>query len=173
MRFELSAVNSPASPTSIEGYGSVHFSTKNEVEKSILCSAQESRWADWTLTKSELRTFKIVPKRWVVERSSAWLQKSRRLWKNCELLLNTSLRFIHMAYLALLLRRSQTRSKIAVTGIYVVLSDRRPKGAAAGRHIWTDTIFGMKAHIGVDAASGLVHTVVGTAANVNDLNVAG
>jgi IS5 family transposase len=33
--------------------------------------------------------------------------------------------------------------------------------------------FGMKAHIGVDAESGLVHTVVGTAANVNDLNVAG
>jgi len=33
--------------------------------------------------------------------------------------------------------------------------------------------FGMKAHIGVDAASGLVHTVIGTAANVNDLNVAG
>jgi IS5 family transposase len=33
--------------------------------------------------------------------------------------------------------------------------------------------FGMKAHIGVDAASGLVHTVVGAAANVNDLNVAG
>jgi IS5 family transposase len=33
--------------------------------------------------------------------------------------------------------------------------------------------FGMKAHIGVDAHSGLVHRVVGTAANVNDLNVAG
>jgi IS5 family transposase len=33
--------------------------------------------------------------------------------------------------------------------------------------------FGMKAHIGVDARSGLVHSVVGTAANVNDLNVAG
>jgi IS5 family transposase len=31
----------------------------------------------------------------------------------------------------------------------------------------------MKAHIGVDVASGLVHTVVATAANVNDLNVAG
>ena len=31
----------------------------------------------------------------------------------------------------------------------------------------------MKAHIGVDAASGLVHTVVGTAANVSDINVAG
>ena len=29
--------------------------------------------------------------------------------------------------------------------------------------------FGMKAHIGVDADSGLVHTVIGTAANVNDV----
>ena len=32
--------------------------------------------------------------------------------------------------------------------------------------------FGMKAHIGVDAGSGLVHTVVGTAANVNDVTQA-
>jgi IS5 family transposase len=32
--------------------------------------------------------------------------------------------------------------------------------------------FGMKAHIGVDANSGLVHTVVGTAANVNDVTQA-
>jgi transposase, IS5 family len=32
--------------------------------------------------------------------------------------------------------------------------------------------FGMKCHIGVDADSGLVHTVVGTAANVNDVTQA-
>jgi transposase, IS5 family len=32
--------------------------------------------------------------------------------------------------------------------------------------------FGMKAHIGVDAQSGLVHTVIGTAANVSDLQEA-
>jgi IS5 family transposase len=31
--------------------------------------------------------------------------------------------------------------------------------------------FGMKAHIGVDRDSGLVHTLVGTAANVNDVTV--
>ena len=30
--------------------------------------------------------------------------------------------------------------------------------------------FGMKAHIGVDVASGLVHTLIGTAANVADIN---
>lgn len=33
--------------------------------------------------------------------------------------------------------------------------------------------FGMKAHIGVDAHSGLVHSVAGTAANVNDVTQAG
>jgi IS5 family transposase len=33
--------------------------------------------------------------------------------------------------------------------------------------------FGMKAHIGVDAESGLVHSVVGTAANVSDITQAG
>jgi IS5 family transposase len=32
--------------------------------------------------------------------------------------------------------------------------------------------FGMKAHIGVDADSGLVHTVIGTAANVSDVTQA-
>lgn len=56
--------------------------------------------------RSELHTFKVMPKRWVVERSFAWLEKNRRLWKNCERLLNTSLQFIHLAFLALLLRRS-------------------------------------------------------------------
>ncbi|RBH52159.1 IS5 family transposase [Pseudomonas sp. MWU13-2860] len=56
--------------------------------------------------RSELHTFKVMPKRWIVERSFAWLEKSRRLWKNCERKLNTSLQFIHLAFLALLLRRS-------------------------------------------------------------------
>jgi IS5 family transposase len=33
--------------------------------------------------------------------------------------------------------------------------------------------FGLKAHIGADAESGLVHTVIGTAAYVNDVTQAG
>jgi transposase len=55
--------------------------------------------------RSELRKFAVIPKRWVVERSFAWLEKNRRLWKNCERWLNTSLQFIHLAFLAMLLRR--------------------------------------------------------------------
>ncbi len=56
--------------------------------------------------RSELHTFAVIPQRWVVERSFAWLEKCRRLWKNCERKLNTSLQFIHLAFLVLILKRS-------------------------------------------------------------------
>ena len=56
--------------------------------------------------RNELHTFAVLPKRWVVERSFAWLEKCRRFWKNCERKLNTSLQFIHLAFLVLLLKRS-------------------------------------------------------------------
>ncbi len=56
--------------------------------------------------RSQLHTFAVMPQRWVVERSFAWIEKCRRLWKNCERKLNTSLQFIHLAFLVLLLKRS-------------------------------------------------------------------
>ncbi|MGH7962478.1 MAG: IS5/IS1182 family transposase, partial [Candidatus Binatia bacterium] len=37
--------------------------------------------------------------------SFAWLEKCRRLWKNCERKLNTSLQMAVLAFLALLLKR--------------------------------------------------------------------
>ena len=55
--------------------------------------------------RSELHTFAVIPQRWVVERSFAWIENCRRLWKNTERELNTSLQFTHLAFLALLLRR--------------------------------------------------------------------
>ncbi|WP_244149914.1 IS5 family transposase, partial [Xenorhabdus thuongxuanensis] len=54
--------------------------------------------------RSELHTFQVIPKRWVVERSFGWLEKCRRLWKNCERYLNTSLQFVNLAFLVVLLR---------------------------------------------------------------------
>jgi transposase len=56
--------------------------------------------------RSELHKFAVIPRRWVVERSFAWLEKNRRLWRNCERKLNTSPQFVHLAFLGLLLRRS-------------------------------------------------------------------
>jgi len=55
--------------------------------------------------RSELHTFAVIPKRWVVERSIAWLEKCRRLWKNCERKIETSLAFMRLAFISLMLRR--------------------------------------------------------------------
>jgi transposase len=55
--------------------------------------------------RHELHTFAVIPQRWVVERSFAWLEKCRRLWKNCEGLINTRLQMVVLAFLALRLKR--------------------------------------------------------------------
>lgn len=49
--------------------------------------------------RSELHKFIVIPQRWVVERSFGWLEKCRRLWKNCERKINTSLQMVVLAFL--------------------------------------------------------------------------
>ncbi|MBP1528496.1 MAG: transposase, partial [Spiroplasma ixodetis] len=41
----------------------------------------------------------------VVERSFAWLEKCRRLWKNCERKLNNSLQMVVLSFISILLKR--------------------------------------------------------------------
>ena len=55
--------------------------------------------------RNELHTFVVLPKRWVVARSFAWLEKCRRLWKNYEGKLNTSLQMVVLAFAVLILKR--------------------------------------------------------------------
>ena len=55
--------------------------------------------------RNELHTLVALPKRWMVERSFAWLEKCRRLWKNCERKLNTSLQMVVLAFMVLILKR--------------------------------------------------------------------
>ncbi len=55
--------------------------------------------------RNELHKFVVIPKRWVVERSFAWLEKCRRLWKNCERKINTSLQMVNLAFIIVLLKR--------------------------------------------------------------------
>ena len=55
--------------------------------------------------RNELHTFVVLPKRWVVERFSAWLERCRRLWKNCERKLDTSLQMVVLAFAVLILKR--------------------------------------------------------------------
>ena len=55
--------------------------------------------------RNELHTFKVIPQRWVVERSFGWLEKCRRLWKNCERLVASSLAMVQLAFIRILLKR--------------------------------------------------------------------
>ncbi len=55
--------------------------------------------------RNELHSFVVLPKRWVVEQSFAWLEKCRRLWKNCERKLNTSLQMVVLSFISILLKR--------------------------------------------------------------------
>ena len=55
--------------------------------------------------RSELHKFVVIPKRWVVERSFGWLEKRRRLWKNCERKINISLQMVVLGFVWLLLKR--------------------------------------------------------------------
>ncbi|EAR23161.1 hypothetical protein NB231_15113 [Nitrococcus mobilis Nb-231] len=57
------------------------------------------------MKRNQAHPFAVLPQRWVVKRSFGWLEKRRRLWKNCEHKLNTSLQFAHLAFLVLLIRR--------------------------------------------------------------------
>jgi len=55
--------------------------------------------------RSELHTFEIIPKRWIVERTFGWLDKCRRLWKNCERIIGNTLNMVKLAFVSILLRR--------------------------------------------------------------------
>ena len=78
------------------GYTGEKFS--NEVREILGATVEVAK-------RSELHTFAVIPKRWVVERSFGWLEKCRRLWKNCERSLATSLQMVVLAFLRVLLCR--------------------------------------------------------------------
>lgn len=71
-----------------------------------------AEWAretgDWTVEvvkKAKDGSFQVLPRRWVVERTFAWLYKCRRLRVDFEQRIESVAGFIHVAMIRLLLRR--------------------------------------------------------------------
>jgi transposase len=56
--------------------------------------------------RNEQHIFKVLPKRWIVERTFAWLNWSRRLSKDYEILPRSSETMTYIAFAHTLLRRS-------------------------------------------------------------------
>ena len=78
------------------GYSGKNFA--NEVHKTIGSKAE-------IITRNNVHKFSVIPKRWVVERTFAWFEKFRRLWKNCERLLLSSLSFLLLYLISILIKR--------------------------------------------------------------------
>ena len=57
------------------------------------------------IKRNELHTFKILPKRWIVERTFAWIDTNRRNSKNYERLNNTSIAMVHLSAIRIMLNR--------------------------------------------------------------------
>jgi len=57
------------------------------------------------IKRNEPHVFKILPKRWIVERTFAWIDTNRRNSKNYERLNNTSVAMVHISAIRIMLNR--------------------------------------------------------------------
>ncbi|QTE35149.1 IS5 family transposase [Mucilaginibacter gossypii] len=57
------------------------------------------------IKRSELHIFKVLPKRWIVERTFAWIDTNRRAAKNYERFNNTSTAIVHLSAIRIMLNR--------------------------------------------------------------------
>ena len=67
--------------------------------------AKTGTWKLAIVKRNELHRFVIVPKRWVVERTFAWIARNRRLARDFERYARTVAAFIRLAMIRLMLRR--------------------------------------------------------------------
>jgi transposase len=67
--------------------------------------AATGTWQLEIVKRSELHKFVILPKRWIVERTFAWIGRNRRLARDFERYASTVVAFIRLAMIRIMLRR--------------------------------------------------------------------
>ncbi len=86
----------------------VYRTPKPTPEKTARIWAEEWSKEGWQIDWQRLlprRGFEVLPRRWVVERTFAWLGRIRRMSKDYERLYDTSEAFIHVAMTHLMVKR--------------------------------------------------------------------
>jgi len=73
--------------------------------RAALVAAQSGGWVIEIVKRDELHKFVVLPKRWIVERTIAWLNRCRRLAKDWENLNRKALAFLRLASIRLMLRK--------------------------------------------------------------------
>jgi transposase len=73
--------------------------------RAALAVTQSGDWIIEIVKRNELHKFVVLPKRWIVERTIAWLNRCRRLAKDWENLNRKALAFLRLPSIRLMLRK--------------------------------------------------------------------
>jgi transposase len=67
--------------------------------------AKTGAWKLEIVKRSDAHRFVVLPKRWIVERTFAWISRNRRLARDFERYARTVAAFFHLAMIRIMLRR--------------------------------------------------------------------
>ena len=62
-------------------------------------------WSIEIVKRTDLHRFVVLPKRWIVERTFAWISRNRRLARDFERYAQTVVAFVRLAMIRIMLRR--------------------------------------------------------------------
>ena len=78
--------------------------------KTAATIAKSGTWKLEIVKRNELHCFVVLPKRWIVERTLAWISRNRRLARDFERYAQSAVAFIRLAMIRILLRRLTRRA---------------------------------------------------------------
>lgn len=73
--------------------------------KTAVIVAKTGCWKLEIVKRNELHRFVVLPKRWIVERTLAWISHNRRLARDFERYAQSAAAFIRLAMIRIMLRR--------------------------------------------------------------------
>lgn len=73
--------------------------------KTAAIVAKSGCWKLEVVKRNELHRFVVLPKRWIVERTLAWISHNRRLARDFERYVQSAAAFIRLAMIRIMLRR--------------------------------------------------------------------